>query len=139
MTTEAKDIWPAPLPTIDSDSKAYWEAAREGYLALPYCQSCNQYFFYPRAICPNCQSDQVEMKRASGKGTIYSYTVVRRHPNPAFNARVPYAVGLIDLAEGPRMLSAIRAEVSEVKIGAAVEVVFEELTPEVTLPCFKLA
>ncbi len=141
MTTpsETKPSWPTPLPTIDVDSAAYWQAAHEGYLALPHCQSCNKYFFYPRAICPNCWSKQVEMAKASGRGTIYTYTIVHRHPNPAFNGRVPYAIALIDLEEGPRMLSVVRANREEVKIGAAVEVTFEELSPEVSLPCFKLA
>ena len=139
MTTETKDVWPAPLPTIDTDSAAYWQAAHEGYLGLPHCKSCNQYFFYPRAICPHCQSNDVETVKASGKGTIYTYTIVRRHPNPAFNARVPYVVALIDLAEGPRMMSAVRNAPEEVKIGAAVEAIFEEITPEVSLPCFRLA
>lgn len=139
MSNELKDVWPAPLPTIDVDSAAYWQAAKEGYLGLPYCTECNKFFFYPRAVCPECHSSKVETRQASGKGTLYSYTVVRRHPNPAFNARVPYVVALVDLAEGPRLLTALRAEPEAVKIGAPVEVTFEELSPEVTLPCFKLA
>ncbi len=139
MTTENRDVWPAPLPTIDPDSAAYWQAAREGYLGLPHCQNCDKYFFYPRMLCPHCHSTKVETVRVSGRGTIYTYTIVRRHPNPAFNARVPYAIALIDLAEGPRMLSAVRAAPEQVKIGATVEVVFEPLSEEVTLPCFKLA
>jgi len=137
--TQEKEGWPAPLPTIDSESAAYWQAAHEGYLGIPHCKSCDKYFFYPRAICPFCQSKELETARVSGRGTIYSYTVVRRHPNPAFNARVPYVIALIDLAEGPRLLTALRSNPEEVKIGSAVEAIFEELSPQISLPCFKLA
>lgn len=141
MSTEAtsKNSWPVPLPTIDPDSAPYWAAAREGRLGLPHCLSCGHYFFYPRSICPECWSDKLELASATGKGTIYSFTVIHRHPNPAFNTRVPYVIALVDLAEGPRMLTAVRNEPAEVKIGAAVEVIFEEISAEISLPCFRLS
>jgi uncharacterized OB-fold protein len=138
--SETKTNWPGLIPIPDADSAGYWQAAKEGYLGLPHCKSCNQYFFYPRAICPNCWSNEIELAKASGRGTIYSYTVVHRHPaNPALNALTPYVVALIDLEEGPRMLSVVRGNREEVKIGAAVEAVFEELSPEISAPFFRLA
>jgi uncharacterized OB-fold protein len=128
-----------PLPLPDGDTKPYWDAAKEHRLLIKRCQDCQTAIFYPRSICPNCMSDRVDWVEASGRGTIYSYTVVHRAP-PQFVQDAPYVVALIDLAEGVRMMSnVVGAAPSDVKIGAPVEVVFDDVTPEISLPKFKLA
>jgi len=128
-----------PLPVPDGDTKPYWDAAKEHRLMIQRCQDCQRAIFYPRSVCPHCMSDRLEWIQASGRGTIYSYTVVHRSP-AAFKDDVPYVVALIDLAEGVRMMSNVVAcAPSDVRIGAAVEVVFDDVTPEITLPKFRLA
>src|SRR5205814_4069294 len=94
--------------------------------------------FYPRSICPACMSDRIAWIESTGRGTVYSYTIVHRAP-AQFAEDVPYVVALIDLAEGVRMMSnVVGSPPAAVHIGAPVEVVFDDVTPEVTLPKFRL-
>jgi uncharacterized OB-fold protein len=128
-----------PLPVPDGDTKPYWDAAKEHRLTIQRCQNCHEAIFYPRSLCPHCMSDRIEWIAASGKGTIYSYTVVHQSP-AAFADIVPYVVALINLAEGVRLMSrVVDSAPADVKIGAPVEVVFEDVTPEISLPHFRLA
>lgn len=128
-----------PLPKPDKDSQAYWDAARRHELVLQRCSECNRFRFYPRLICPYCLSDQFQWRRASGRGAIYSFTVIHRPPFPAFRDRVPYVLALIDLEEGVRMMSnVVSCDPRAVEIGMAVEVTFEDITEEITLPKFRL-
>jgi uncharacterized OB-fold protein len=129
-----------PLPRPDKDSQAYWDAARRHELVLQRCSECNRFRFYPRSICPYCLSDQFEWRRASGRGAIYSFTIIHRPPVPAFRDRVPYVLALIDLEEGVRMMSnVVDCDPHSVEIGMAVEVIFEDITEEITLPKFRLS
>ena len=129
-----------PLPKPDQDSVVYWEAARRHELLLQQCGACNQFRFYPRSICPNCLSDEFEWRRAAGRGIVYSFTVIHRPPFPAFRDKVPYVLALVELSEGVRMMTNIvDCNPNTVEIGMAVEVTFEDVTEEVTLPQFKPA
>ncbi|HEY8884263.1 MAG TPA: Zn-ribbon domain-containing OB-fold protein [Chloroflexota bacterium] len=128
-----------PLPVPDGDTKPFWDAAKEHRLTIQRCQNCHEAIFYPRSLCPHCMSDRIEWIAASGKGTIYSYTVVHQSP-AAFADIVPYVVALINLDEGVRLMSrVVDSAPADVKIGAPVEVVFEDVTPEISLPQFRLA
>jgi uncharacterized OB-fold protein len=127
-----------PLPIPDGDTKPFWDAAKEHHLVVQRCRNCREAIFYPRAVCPRCMSDQIAWVEATGRGTVYSYTVVHRAP-PGFQDRVPYVVALIDLEEGVRLMSNVIAPPSDVRIGAPVEAVFADVTPEITLPQFRLA
>lgn len=127
-----------PLPIPDGDTRPYWEAARQSRLLIQQCDQCRQHVFYPRAVCPHCMSDRLTWVASSGKGTVHSYTVVHRAPE-SFVGDVPYVVALIDLDEGVRMMSNIVDPPASVRIGARVEVLFEAVTPEITLPKFRLA
>ena len=89
-----------PAPAVSQETQAYWDAAAKGKLMVRKCTSCGQLHHYPRTICPFCFSDKTEWIEASGKGTIYSYSVMRRAP-------VPYAMAYVTLAEGPRMVTNI--------------------------------
>jgi uncharacterized OB-fold protein len=128
-----------PLPVIDHDSAPYWEAARAGRLDIPLCGDCGKHHFYPRAICPYCHSDNLKFDTVSGRGVVHTFTIARRPAGPAFADDVPYVVALIELEEGPRMMSRIQTDDPEtVQIGARVEVTFVKATDEITFPYFKM-
>lgn len=127
-----------PLPKPDRDSAIYWEAAKRHELLLQQCSSCQRFRFYPRVICPHCFSESFEWRRASGTGRIYSFTTIHRAPFPSFADKVPYTLALIELDEGVRMMSnIIDCDPMTVEIGMRVEVTFEDLTEEISLPQFK--
>lgn len=126
-----------PRPHVDSDTRPFWEGTREGELRLQRCRACSKVIFYPRSVCPACMSDDLEWFAASGNGTVHSFVVVHRAP-PGFADDTPYVVALIDLAEGPRMMSRITgSEPASVEVGQAVTVVFESFDEEITLPLFR--
>ncbi len=127
----------ALLPIVDNDSKIFWEGCRENRLMIPYCLSCERFFFYPRAICPHCFSEELEWREASGNGTVYSYTVIHRTTDPYFSDKTPYIVALIDLEEGVRMMSnVICDDLTSVYCGMDVKVLFEEVGSEWNFPKF---
>jgi uncharacterized OB-fold protein len=127
-----------PLPIANADSAFYWRSAKEGKLVLRRCRSCGKTHFMPRYLCPVCWSDDLEWIEASGKGTVHSFTIVRRASSPAFAGRTPYVVALIDLAEGPRMMTNIVGEGAlDVEIGDRVRLEFEE-RGDAKLPQFSL-
>jgi uncharacterized OB-fold protein len=114
------------LPVPDSESQTFWDAAAEGRLLYQHCDGCGHDYHYPRSRCPRCWSADVAWREASGGATIYTYTVVRQNPLPPFRDRVPYAVGIVELAEGPRMMTGFATDAPEaLRIGQRVEVVFE--------------
>jgi uncharacterized OB-fold protein len=122
----------------DGDSRPYWEGLAQGELRIQRCQNCAKAVFYPRAICPHCHSDQLEWVVASGKGTIYSYTVAHQAFGP-FTADVPFVVALVELEEGVRMMSRIiDAPRERITIGAPVIVTIKGDGEGVTLPYFRL-
>jgi uncharacterized OB-fold protein len=126
-----------PLPVIDADTAPFWAAARERKLLLQRCRSCGEHVFYPRSICPHCHQLELDWVEVSGRGRIYSYTVARRPAGPAFVDEVPYVLVLVDLDEGPRMLSNLRvSDVDSVRIGQRVQADFEPVSEEITLPVF---
>ena len=130
----------APLPITDPDAAGYYAALREHRLVLKTCDDCGQPHFYPRELCPHCFSDRLQWKPASGRGEIYSFTVARRPAGPAFKPQVPYVVALVQLDEGPRMMSnVITDRPEEVRIGQRVAIRYDDVTPEMTLPRFVLA
>ncbi|MEJ1938950.1 Zn-ribbon domain-containing OB-fold protein [Bradyrhizobium japonicum] len=116
-----------PLPVANADSAVYWKSANEEKLVIRRCNSCGEKHFMPRYLCPVCWSDDLVWIEASGKGTVHSFTVVRRASSPAFAGRTPYVVALIDLAEGPRMMTNIVGNGAlEVRVGDGVRLEFEE-------------
>lgn len=127
-----------PKPLIDTDSKPFWDGLNRNELLIQQCEDCHQHIFYPRLLCPHCFSDQVAWKEASGRGQIYSYTVVHRAFGP-FADQVPFIVGIVELEEGVRMMTRITGRREEVEIGKQVKVTFEKVDDELTLPYFTLA
>jgi uncharacterized OB-fold protein len=129
-----------PAPVINDWARPFWQAAREQRLIVQKCSDCGKHIFYPRIACPHCFSDNVEWVEASGKGTVYSYTVVESNAPSAFVPDMPYVVAVVKLEEGVQMLSNIvGCSPSDVKCDMPVEVVFERLDEEFTLPKFRPA
>jgi uncharacterized protein len=127
-----------PLPFIYEENKPFWEGVKRHELLIQRCKECGAFQFYPRAACMHCLSDNIEWVRASGKGKVYSFTIAHRPGNPAFADRVPYNIAIIELDEGVRLPSSITGcENEDIKCDMPVEVVFEDITPEVSLPYFK--
>jgi uncharacterized OB-fold protein len=130
---------PASMFQQDSDSRPYWEGVAQGELRIQRCTACSRAVFYPRSICPHCHADQLVWIVASGKGTIYSYTVAHQGFGP-FAADVPFIIAIVELEEGVRMMSRIIGAPRErVAVGVAVRVTFEAVGEDLTLPYFRLA
>lgn len=127
-----------PVPHPNQESKLFWEGCRQHRLILQKCKKCETLIFYPRSFCPECMSDELDWIDVSGKGTIYSFTIVYRPPLPVFAEKGPYVLALIDLAEGPRMMSnVINISPSEVKVGMKVRCIFEDVNESISLPLFE--
>ena len=129
-----------PLPVADPVTAPFWESVRAHAMRVQHCNACGRGIFYPRGICPLCFSTDLAWEIAAGTGVVQAFTIVHRHPNPAFNEAVPYVVALIELDEGVRMLSnviGIEPDPAQVRVGLPVEVVYDDVSDEVTLPKFK--
>jgi uncharacterized OB-fold protein len=136
MSADAKP--PRPLPEVDAQHAPYFAAAREGRLVVQRCSSCGALRFPPRDICSACLSIAADWVQVSGRGEIFSYNVMHQIYHPAFAADVPYAVVVVKLAEGPKMISnLVDCPIDEIRIGMPVEVVFERASDEITLPKFR--
>ena len=120
-------------PDINMETEAYWAAAKDGKLLVKTCNACGKPHYYPRALCPHCLSDDTDWVEASGKGTIYTYSVMRR-------TEAPFVIAYVTLEEGVTMLSNIvECDVDDVRVGQAVEVTFRDTENGHALPVFKLA
>ncbi|MDL2080581.1 OB-fold domain-containing protein [Streptomyces sp. GXMU-J15] len=95
------------LPEPDFLSRPYWDAAAQGRLLVRRCGSCHRAHHYPREFCPYCWSEDVSWETASGRATLYTWSVVHRNDLPPFGERTPYVAAVVDLAEGPRMMTEI--------------------------------
>ena len=127
-----------PLPVLDALNAPFWKAARSGALAMQQCSDCGHIRYPLSHVCPECLSERFEWKPLSGRGTVYSSIVFHQVYDKAFAGDVPYNVSLIQLEEGPRMMSnVVGVPPAEVKVGDAVEVVFEDVTAEIAIPRFR--
>lgn len=129
-----------PLPQVGPDMAPFFEAARRRQLVVQRCRGCAALRFPARDRCSGCLSREAEWVPVSGRGTVFSYAVMHQVYHPGFAAEVPYAVVLVALEEGPRLLTnVVGCAPGDLRIGMAVEVVFEDASPEVTLPKFRPA
>ena len=120
-----------PDPAINLESERYWAAAREGVLLLKKCRPCGLTQFYPRAVCPHCLSGDTEWYAASGKGRIYTYSVMRR-------VETPFAIAYVTLDEGVTMMTNIvECDLDGIAIGQEVEVTFRTTEGGHALPVFR--
>lgn len=129
-----------PLPMADADTASFWQGLREGKLLLQHCDDCRHVQYYQQALCRACGGENLTHRPASGRGKVHSFSVVHRAPGPAFKADVPYAVLLVELAEGPRMISTyVGGDPAEVTFDMDVMLMCEKVSDEVTLPRFRRA
>ena len=127
-----------PLPRPTALSEPFWRGCREGVLRVQRCPTCRTHVFIPQPACPDCLDSNLEWVDASGRGTLYSYTVVHRPQQPVFD--VPYLPIIVELEEGWHMLSnLLGVEPAEVEIGTPLEVSFEKMSEEIHLPYFRRA
>jgi uncharacterized protein len=138
MATEYSKPLPRPLNPVLT--QPFWEAAKRHELQIPRCQTCDHIFFYPRSECPRCFATNVEWVRVSGRGRLHSYTIVYQPANAAFRADVPHIYAVVQLDEGPRMVSnVVQCKLDEVRVDMPLVAVFDDVTPEWTLVKFKPA
>jgi uncharacterized protein len=127
-----------PAPAVSAAARPYWDASAKHRFIIQRCSKCAHFQFPPRAVCELCWSDDnLEWRTAVGTGTVHSFTVVHRPPVPAFSDRVPYVLALVQLDEGPRLMSNIvKCDPDDVAIGQRVTVSFDDIRPGVSLPVF---
>ncbi len=136
-SNETTDRPPRPLPQPTPETAAFWDGARRGELIIQRCDDCSHAYFPPRPFCPSCGCRAVQDEAASGQATLYSY-VINQRPSPAFDG--PVAVAVVELAEGPRMMTNIidTPQTQEALVlDMELEVVFEPQNDEISLPLFR--
>jgi uncharacterized protein len=139
--TETASAAPSrPVPAITPEMAPFWDAARRHELVAQRCLDCGAFRFPAREVCSSCLSRRAEWERVSGRGRVFSLVVMHQASHPWFASRTPYAVVVIELDEGARMLSTVAGlEPHAIAIGMPVEVAFDDVTPEISLPVFRAA
>jgi len=125
------------IPKPTPETQHYWDGTKQGELRLQKCDSCHSTYFPPRPFCPECGAREVSVVTASGRGTLYSY-VINHLPSPGFEP--PFAIAVVELEEGPRLMSNIvdcEQTPEALQLDMALEVTFERLSDDITLPQFR--
>ena len=128
-----------PLPTITPLERPFWEHARKHELRLQRCTACGHFRYPVSPVCADCDSDGYEWAKVSGRGKIVSWVVFHRCYFPSFEREIPYNVAMIGLDEGPIMISNVLTPNDKLRTGMPVAVVFEDATPDISIPKFKPA
>lgn len=127
-----------PVPIIDPWTKEFWQGAKKGQLLVQHCNDCNTNIFFPKKFCPKCWSANLSWINGSGKGVVYTFSVIRDGVEPKFMGDLPYVLAMVDLEEGIRMTTRIvNCDPEVVEIGMPVTVTFQEISPEFSLPMFQ--
>jgi uncharacterized OB-fold protein len=127
-----------PLPRITPDNRPFWDATRRHELRLQRCTGCGRFRYPPAPVCPDCLGEGAAWERVSGRGTVTTWVVFHKLYFPAFAADLPYNVAQVELDEGPRLTANLVGVANDdIRVGLPVEVVFDDVTPEVTLPRFR--
>ena len=132
---------PKPLPAVDDLTQPFWDAAKQHQLALQRCKDCGYFNHPPRLACDACQSQQLDFKQVSGRGTIYSFTVMHQPNIAGFEDEIPYLNILVELEEQAKLFMVSNLSMADhdaVKIGAPVEVFYEDVEAEISLPRFRV-
>src|SRR5215510_3088599 len=130
-----------PLPSpMTPECKPYWDGARDGKLMIPKCRACGKPFMYPRVACPFCSSRDIGWVQAAGRGRLFSFEIANQILNKSFKVKTPVVLAMVELEEGPRILSnlvGIEPDPKKIRCDMPVEVCFEKLTDQVSLPMFR--
>jgi len=140
MTVQYDPEHPIPRPArwgvLYRSSTGFWEGVNRHELVFQKCKQCGTLLHPPRPMCPKCRSAEMEWAPSKGKGTVYSWVTYRESPDPGFKA--PYSVVLVELEEGVRLVSnLVDVSPDDISIGMPVEVVFEDIADDLTLPKFR--
>lgn len=129
-----------PVPLLEGLAKQFYDWCGRGELRFQRCKACGTYRHIPRELCAECGSFDWEWSRSSGRGTVFTYTIVARALHPAFMQATPYAAVIVELEEGVRILSNVMdCPVEELRIGMPVRVDFEKQDDSITFPVFRRA
>ncbi|HXY94535.1 MAG TPA: OB-fold domain-containing protein [Acidimicrobiia bacterium] len=131
-----------PMPVPNELTQFFWDGVARHELMIQRCQTCGHYIHYPKTICRFCQSRDLAGERVSGRATLYTWTIATQPFHPFFVDRVPYTIATVELAEQPRLMflsQIVDCPEEDLSAGMPLEVVFEELSPELTLPFFRPA
>ena len=131
-----------PIPVPNEWTRPFWDAAKQGVLALQRCQACRHFQHPPYPTCVICMSTDLKFEPVAGRGAIYAYTIMYHTGDRRFAPVVPYASIIVELDDAPGALMAgnlLGAPYTAAKVGRRVEVIFEPLTDAITLPQFRLA
>jgi hypothetical protein len=140
--SEPDDAPRPPMPLPDATTQFFWDGAARRELWIQQCRSCGKYIHYPKTICRFCQSRDLAGARVSGRATLYSWTIAEQPFHPFWVDRVPYTLATVELVEQPGLMfltQIVDCPEDELVAGMPVEVVFEELSPELTVPFFRPA
>jgi uncharacterized OB-fold protein len=134
------DVTKKPLPTPRPDNMPFWDGLRAGEIRLQRCDACSRVQFYPRPHCRYCGSTELTWETLSGRASVYSYTIIHRAPFEAFADDVPYALAVVQLEEGPRLISnVVTDDLDAIAIGMPLAPVFDPVSDDVTLLRFRPA
>ena len=128
-----------PIPKPTPESRPYWEAAKQRRLVFQACDDCGLRYFYPRPLCPGCLSRRVQWVTASGRAVLHTFVINHRPPRN-YPVPPPIVIGMVELEEGPRMMShivGVPPDPAALHCEMPLEVVFEDITDEITLPKFR--
>ena len=128
------------LPSPDFETAPFWDGCKHGQFLLRHCNACGHDFHYPRPFCPRCWDDDVSWREASGRGTLYTYSIVHVNDLPPFGERVPYVAAIVELEEGPRVMTNIEGvPFDELRAEMPVTVEYKAISDDVTIPVFRSA
>jgi len=136
-TTEYRKFLPEGIP---SSQMPFWESLKAKAVKVQRCDNCGAFLYIPKDICNKCHGDQLTWTPISGRGELYTYTVVRRAPTPAYQEEAPYSLAHVTMDEGFRMIAKLKGVAPEdVRIGMPVQITYEDVTPDWTLMDFEPA
>ena len=127
-----------PLPDITPESRPFWEGCKRHQLLLQRCRGCSTFQHYPRGVCAYCWGTDLEWRPSSGLGTVYTFTVTHRTQARGFKDELPYVLAWVELEEGVQaMTNLVGCDPARVTIGMPVQVTFEDVNADVSIPRFK--
>jgi uncharacterized OB-fold protein len=128
------------LPTPDFETAPFWDGCKHGRFLIRHCNACGRDHYYPRPFCPTCWSDDVEWKQASGRATLYTYSIVHVNDLPPFGERVPYVAAIVELEEGPRVMTNVEGvEHDALRVGMPLVVDYKPISDDITIAIFRPA
>ncbi len=129
-----------PLPSVDPLTKPFWDGTKQHKLMMQRCSKCRRFHWLPSPSCQTCGNSELVWEQLKGMGTVNTFTIVHKVVrNTAFEKKTPYLIAVVELDEGPRIVTNIESEdLVQVRIGSRVEVTYDDLTLEVSLPKFRI-